>query len=94
MSKSPGLFIEAKSSSGETVLKRFIALENARNLEFPLNPAEFSILHTNHGLAGMPLLVTPSGNEETDSFVRRFILDKVHSLLVGKTGYFHLKIGL
>lgn len=90
----PGLYVEAKNSRGDLVFKRFIALENASRLDFPVNPAEFSVLHTNYGLAGMPLLISPSGNEETDNVARRFILDKVNVLLAGKTGYFHLRIGL
>jgi hypothetical protein len=93
--KSPdGLFVEIKNSAGETVLKTFVEDKGASKFDFPVNPAEFSILHTDYGLAGMPLLLNPSGSEDTDRFVREFILDKVHPLLVGTTGYFHLRIGL
>jgi hypothetical protein len=89
-----GLFVEAKTSLGAIVLKKFIELEDSVMLDFPSNPAEFSVLHTDFGIAGMPLLVNPSGSEETDNYVREFILEKVHPLLVGTTGYFHIRIGL
>jgi hypothetical protein len=89
-----GLFVEVRASLGQIVLKKFIELDASVVVDFPSNPAEFSILHTDFGLAGMPLLVNPSGSEETDNYVREFILKKVHPLLVGTTGYFHIRIGL
>jgi len=92
-SSKPGLFVEAKNSAGDLFLKTFILLERELNLEFPLNP-EFSVLQTTFGLAGDPLLISPSGSEETDKFVREFIIEKVHPLLLGTDGYFHIRIGL
>jgi len=92
--RSHGLYIEAKTSDGFFVLKTFIELEDEVEVEFPLKWAEFSVFHNNFGLAGDPLLITPSGNEATDNFVREFILTKVHPLLLGSTGYFHIRIGL
>jgi len=90
---SPGLFVEAKSSWGVPVLKTFIELEDGQRVDFPQNPAEFSISLTHFGLAGKPLLILPSGSEETDNFVREFIIEQVHPLLVGTTGYIHIRIG-
>ena len=92
--RGPGLFVEVKSSFGRPVLQTFVPLAEERALDFPLNPAEFSISLTDYGLAGKPLLVNPSGSEETDDFVREFIVEQVHPLLVGTTGYFHIRIGL
>ncbi|MDG2169916.1 MAG: hypothetical protein P8L44_18555 [Opitutales bacterium] len=90
----PGLYVEAKTSFGKPVLNTFIEFDTEQTVEFPLNPAEFSISITDYGLAGNPLLVSPSGSEITDDFVRDFILERVHPLLVGTTGYFHIRIGL
>lgn len=89
-----GLYVEAKTSLGKPVLNTFIEFDSEQTVEFPLNPAEFSISITDYGLAGNPLLVNPSGSEITDDFVRDFILERVHPLLVGTTGYFHIRIGL
>lgn len=91
---APGLFIEARNSTGELILKTFIEMKTTAEIDFPLNPAEFSILHTDLGLAGEPLLIKPSGSGSTDNFLRHFILEKVHPRLLGHNGYFHLKIGL
>ncbi|MCZ6675398.1 MAG: hypothetical protein O7C75_20910 [Verrucomicrobia bacterium] len=91
---SRGLFVEAKNSDGIMVLKTFIELEEEVEVDFPLNRAEFSILHTDFGLAGDPLLVSPSGSETTDKILREFILEKVHPLLLGTNGYFHIRFGL
>lgn len=90
----PGLYVEAKNAYGEQVLQTFIALEEEEGLEFPSNPAEFSVSLTDYGLAGKPLLVQPSGSEAADDFARDFIIERVHPLLVGTTGYFHIRIGL
>lgn len=92
--RGPGLYVEAKSEQGTPVLNTFIELEGDQSVDFPLNPAEFSISVTDFGLAGKPLLVSPSGSEVTDDFVRDFIVERVHPLLVGSTGYFHIRIGL
>ena len=92
--RGPGLFVEVKSSFGNPVLQTFIPLEEGEEVEFPLNPVEFSISLTDFGPAGKPLLVNPSGSENTDDFVRDFIVERVHPLLVGTTGYFHIRIGL
>ncbi len=92
--RGPGLYVEAKTSLGKPVLNTFIELDLEKPVDFPLNPAEFSISITNYGLAGKPLLVNPSGSETTDDFVRDFIIERVHPLLVGTTGYFHIRIGL
>lgn len=89
-----GLFVEARDSEGSAVLKTFIQLDDGDEVDFPLNPAEFSILHTDLGVAGEPLLIWSSGSVSTDNYLRRFILDKVHPKLLGNSGYFHLKIGL
>ena len=92
--RGPGLYVEARTSLGTPVLNTFLDLEPGRILEFPLNPAEFSVFVTDFGLAGKPLLVNPSGSESTDDFVRDFIVERVHPLLLGTTGYFHIRIGL
>lgn len=89
-----GLFVEARDSAGSTVLKTFIELKEGEKVDFPLNPAEFSILYSDVGVAGEPLLIWSSGSVSTDNYLRRFIIDKVHPKLLGKSGYFHLKIGL
>jgi hypothetical protein len=92
--KKAGLFVEAKTDQGEQVLKTFIELKEALEIDFPLNPVEFSIFSTHFGLAGQPLLINPSGNEKTDNFIREFILQNVHPILLGTTGYLHVRIGL
>ena len=92
--RPPGLYVEAKSDLGTPVLNTFIELEVNQTVDFPLNPVEFSVSVTHFGLAGKPLLVSPSGSEATDDFVRDFIVERVHPLLVGTTGYFHIRIGL
>lgn len=92
--KKEGLFVEAKTVQGLQVLKTFIEFEEALEIDFPLNPVEFSVLLTDFGLAGEPLLINPSGNENTDNFVREFILQDVHPILLGTTGYLHVRIGL
>ena len=92
--KKDGLFIEAKTVQGQQVLRTFIEIEDNLDIEFPLNPVEFSVLLTEFGLAGDPLLINPSGNENTDNFVREFVLQNVHPILLGTTGYLHVRIGL
>lgn len=94
MPKKRGLFIEAKTVLGQQVLRTFIEFEDMMEIDFPLNPVEFSVLLTEFGLAGEPLLINPSGNENTDNFVREFILQDVHPILLGTTGYLHVRIGL
>ena len=92
--KREGLYVEVKTAEGIEVVRTFIGFEETVEIDFPLNPVEFSVLVTDYGLIGEPLLTVPSGSETTDGFVREFILKNVHPILLGSTGYFRLKIGL
>lgn len=92
--KREGLFVEAKNVEGQEVIRTFIAFGERVEIDFPLNPVEFSVLVTDFGLMGEPLLTVPSGSESADSYVREFILKNVHPVFLGTTGYFHVRIGL
>ena len=98
----PGLYVEAKTSDGVPILSTFIELESEVDLEFPLNLEysvfqsefpEFSVFQSEFGLVGDPLLIRPSGSDATDNFIRDFIVEKVHPLLLGYSGYFLVRIG-
>ena len=89
-----GLFVEAKNVEGQEVIRAFVEFDETVEIDFPLNPVEFSVLVTDFGALGEPLLTVPSGSESADSYVREFILKNVHPVFLGTTGYFHVRIGL
>ncbi len=88
-----GLYVEASDAGGNLVVKSFISLETTPSFSLAVDPVVFSILHTPFGVGGEPLLVSPSGDEETDIYLRKILLENVRPLLQGMTGYFQVKIG-
>lgn len=92
--KREGLFVEAKNAAGQEVIRVFVEFDEIVEIDFPLNPVEFSVLVTDFGVIGEPLLTVASGSESTDSYVRDFILKNVHPVFLGTTGYFHVRIGM
>ncbi|MBC9867835.1 MAG: hypothetical protein F7O42_08160, partial [Opitutae bacterium] len=69
------------------------SLETTPSFYLVAGPVVFAILHTPFGLGGEPFLVNPSGDEETDTYLQKILLEQVRPLLQGLTGYFHVKIG-
>ena len=88
-----GLFVQASDANGKVVVESFLSLETRSSFSKELDPVIFAILHTPFGLGGEPLLINPSGDEDTDALLRKILLERVRPLLQGMTGYFHVKIG-
>ncbi len=88
-----GLFIQASDAMGNVVVESFLSLETTPSFSLLAGPVVFAILHTPFGLGGEPFLVNPSGDEETDAYLQKILLEQVRPLLQGMTGYFHVKIG-
>ncbi len=88
-----GLFVRASDATGNVVVDSFLFLETTPSFSLAADPVVFAILQSPFGLGGEPLLVNPSGDEETDAFLRKILLERVRPLLQGMTGYFHVKIG-
>ncbi len=88
-----GLFVQATDARGNVVVESFLSLETTPSFSLVVGPVVFAILHTPFGLGGEPFLVNPSGDEKTDAYLQKFLLEEVRPLLQGLTGYFHVKIG-
>ncbi|MBC9890027.1 MAG: hypothetical protein F7B06_09320 [Opitutae bacterium] len=88
-----GLFVQATDAKGNVVVESFLSLETTPSFSLVAGPVVFAILHTPFGLGGEPFLVNPSGDEETDTYLQKILLEQVRPLLQGLTGYFHVKIG-